>query len=158
MQKQLFREDNLKRVASPDKLNDYIRVSNPAMWLLLAAIIALLLGACVWGIFGKLETKVEVAAQADENGAITCYVPAAVIESVSEGMDVEIGEDVFTISRIDGEPVSATQELGEYLLHTGGLKEGEWVYRVELDGSVPAGVYPAEIITEQISPMSFLTN
>ncbi|HIU25762.1 MAG TPA: hypothetical protein IAC50_04640, partial [Candidatus Copromorpha excrementigallinarum] len=142
----------------PDKLNDYIRVSNPAMWLLLAAIIALLLGACVWGIFGKLETKVEVAAQADENGAITCYVPAAVIESVSEGMDVEIGEDVFTISRIDGEPVSATQELGEYLLHTGGLKEGEWVYRVELDGSVPAGVYPAEIITEQISPMSFLTN
>ena len=101
MQKQLFREDNLKRVASPDKLNDYIRVSNPAMWLLLAAIIALLLGACVWGIFGKLETKVEVAVQADENGAITCYVPAAVIESVSEGMDVEIGEDVFTISRID---------------------------------------------------------
>ena len=158
MQKQLFREDNLKRVASPDKLNDYIRVSNPAVWLLLAAIIALLLGACVWGIFGKLETKVEVAAQADEKGAVTCYVPAAVIESVSEGMDVEIGEDVFTISRIDGEPVSATQELGEYLLHTGGLKEGEWIYRVELDGTAPAGVYPAEIITERISPMSFLTN
>ena len=32
------------------------------------------------------------------------------------------------------------------------------VYPVTLDGTAPAGIYPAEIVTEQISPMSFLTN
>ena len=53
MGKQIFREENLKKVSSPDRLNDYIRVTNPSVWLLLAAIIVLLAGACVWGIFGN---------------------------------------------------------------------------------------------------------
>lgn len=158
MEKHLFREDNLKRVSSPDQLNDYIRVSNPTVWLLLAAVIVLLVGACVWGIFGKLETKIEVAAQSDENGSLTCYVRGSDIESVQEGMVVKIGEDTFSISHIDNEPISVTRDFDEYLLHIGGLKTGEWVYRVELDGTAPSGIYTAEIITEHISPMSFLTN
>ena len=45
MSKPLFREKNLKKVNSPESLNDYVRVSNPGVWLLLAAVIALLAGA-----------------------------------------------------------------------------------------------------------------
>ena len=158
MGKQIFREENLKKVSSPDRLNDYIRVTNPSVWLLLAAIIVLLAGACVWGTFGKLESTTDVAAQSDESGTIICYVKESDIGSVQEGMEVRIGEDTFTIPRIEREPVTVTADLDEYLLHTGELKEGEWVYPVTLDGTAPAGIYPAEIVTEQISPMSFLTN
>ena len=146
MGKQIFREENLKKVSSPDRLNDYIRVTNPSVWLLLAAIIVL------------LESITDVAAQSDESGTIICYVKESDIGSVQEGMEVRIGEDTFTISRIEREPVTVTADLDEYLLHTGELKEGEWVYPVTLDGTAPAGIYPAEIVTEQISPMSFLTN
>ena len=52
-------------------------------------------------------------------------------------MEVRIGEDTFTIFRIEREPVTVTADLDEYLLHTGELKEGEWVYPVTLDGTAP---------------------
>ena len=101
-------------------------------------------GACVWGTFGKLESTTDVAAQSDESGTIICYVKESDIGSVQEGMEVRIGEDTFTISRIEREPITVTADLDEYLLHTGELKEGEWVYPVTLDGTAPAGIYPAE--------------
>ncbi len=43
MQEKLFRE----KVKSPENLDDYIRISNPGVWLLLVSAIVLLIGACV---------------------------------------------------------------------------------------------------------------
>ena len=43
------------RVTSPEELNSYIRVSTPAVWILLAVIAALLLGALLWAVFGTVE-------------------------------------------------------------------------------------------------------
>ena len=37
MQNQLFREKSLEKVSSPEQLNDYIRVSNPGVWIAVAA-------------------------------------------------------------------------------------------------------------------------
>ena len=53
----IFREKSLERVSSPEKLNDYIKVSNPSIWLVLAAIIILLIGATIYAIFGTVEMK-----------------------------------------------------------------------------------------------------
>ncbi len=53
----LFREKSLDRVSSPEKLNDYIRVTKPAVWLVLLAIVVLLAGMLIWGIFGTVEVK-----------------------------------------------------------------------------------------------------
>ena len=47
----LFREKSLERIASPEQLNAYIRVSTPSVWLLLAAVVILLAGVCVWGVW-----------------------------------------------------------------------------------------------------------
>ena len=38
----LFREKSVTKVSSPEQLNDYIRVSTPAAWLVLVAIVLLL--------------------------------------------------------------------------------------------------------------------
>ncbi|MCR4907676.1 MAG: hypothetical protein K5985_02530 [Lachnospiraceae bacterium] len=51
----IFREKNLQRISSPEQLNDYIRVSTPALWILLVAITLLLIGALVWASFGTLD-------------------------------------------------------------------------------------------------------
>ena len=48
MNQQLFRKSSIDRVSSPEQLNDYIKVTNPGVWLVLAAVIVLLMGACVW--------------------------------------------------------------------------------------------------------------
>ena len=62
MNKNLFREKNVERIASPEQLNDYIHVSNPSVWIALAAFAVLLVGICIWGIFGTLDTTLSVVA------------------------------------------------------------------------------------------------
>ncbi|MFR2214765.1 MAG: hypothetical protein ACLS61_13650 [Ruminococcus sp.] len=64
MSDQIFRKKSLDRISSPEQLNDYIRVANPGIWMILAAVIILLAGVCVWGIFGHLDTKTETVGTA----------------------------------------------------------------------------------------------
>ena len=37
MSDQIFRKKSLDRISSPEQLNDYIRVANPGIWMILAA-------------------------------------------------------------------------------------------------------------------------
>ena len=59
MDHSVFRQKSMERITSPEQMNDYIRVSNPSVWMLLAAVIVLLIGVCVWGAFGHLDTTVQ---------------------------------------------------------------------------------------------------
>ena len=54
MDNKLFREKNLKRVSSPEELNDYLKVTTPRLWILLIAAIILLGGFIVWGTAGSV--------------------------------------------------------------------------------------------------------
>lgn len=58
MREDIFRKKNLDRINSPESLNDYIRVTNPGVWIVIAALIVLLIGACIWGIYGRIECAV----------------------------------------------------------------------------------------------------
>ena len=49
----------MDKISSPEQMNDYIRVANPSVWMILAAIIVLLIGVCVWGMYGQLDTKLQ---------------------------------------------------------------------------------------------------
>ncbi|MBO4916083.1 MAG: hypothetical protein J5449_12875 [Oscillospiraceae bacterium] len=51
----LFREKSMERVSSPEQLNDYIRVTTPSVWLVLAAVTLLLLGILAWSTLSKLD-------------------------------------------------------------------------------------------------------
>ena len=59
MNTNLFRKSSIDRVNSPEQLNEYIRVANPGVWLILAAVVALLVGVVIWGVWGTIETTVE---------------------------------------------------------------------------------------------------
>ena len=54
MESNIFRKKSMDRVSSPEQLNDYIKVSNPTVWMILIAIIMFMLGVCAWGYFGRL--------------------------------------------------------------------------------------------------------
>ena len=43
MENQIFREKSLEQISSPEQMNDYLQVTNPAVWLVLVAVILLLL-------------------------------------------------------------------------------------------------------------------
>ncbi len=55
MEEPLYREKSLERISSPEKLDDYIRVTTPRIWIILAAILVLLMGVIIWGIYGSVE-------------------------------------------------------------------------------------------------------
>lgn len=157
MKKQLFRQKSINKISSPEQLNDYVRVSNPGVWMILISIIILLAGLCVWGIFGRLDTTLTVSA-VSKNGVIVCYLPEAYGQSVKQGMTAEIDGKKFGISEISSRPVQVTEDFDAYALHIGDIEVGDWVYEAYTENFVPDGVYEAKIITESIAPMSFLFN
>ena len=134
MNEELFRKKSLDKVKSPESLNDYIRVSNPGVWLILAAVIALLAGACIWGIFGNIETTVKTTAVA-ENGSVVCVVDREEIGRIENGMTVKIGDAEGTVSDVDA-------------------ADANCIVRINL----PDGTYDAEIVIERIKPISFIFN
>ena len=157
MNNQIFRKKSIDRMSSPEQLNDYIKVTNPGVWMALAAIVILLIGVCVWGVFGKLETKLPVAA-VSQDGQTVLYVKEDNIASVRENMSVYVGDETYKVTSVSAQPVAVTEEISEYARHTGELSIGEWVYIVQIDGNIPDGAYRAQIVTDSVSPLYFVFN
>lgn len=55
----IFRQKSIDRISSPEQLHDYIKVSSPSSWVILIAIIVLLIGVLVWGIFGSITVNTD---------------------------------------------------------------------------------------------------
>ncbi len=155
MDNPIFRKKSIERASSPEQLSDYIRVTNPGIWIILAAVFLLLAGFFVWAVVGKVESKVTAVAVA-QDGTTVCYVKEAEFSGISEGNTVRVGSKEYTVSTVSGEPVAVDDSFTAYTLHVGGLQLGEWVYAVTLDAELPAGVYQASIVTDSISPISLL--
>lgn len=125
--------------------------------MVLAAIVILLIGVCVWGILGHLDTAVTTVAVV-ENSEITVYVREADIEQIREDMKVMIGSAECEITDIAAQPVAVDDDFPEYALHVGSLQNGEWVYPVTVSGKADDGIHSADIVVESISPISFVIN
>ncbi|MGN0812263.1 MAG: hypothetical protein ACI4MQ_01980 [Candidatus Coproplasma sp.] len=157
MNDKLFRKKSVDRMSSPEDLSDYVKVTSPGIWMVLAAIVILLVGFCVWGFFGKLETKLNVVAVC-ENGETVCYVKEEDISSVKEKLTVRINDKDYTVTSVATRPVAVSEEFSEYALHVGELKMGEWVYVVRLNAQLAEGDYRAQIILNSVTPLSFVFN
>lgn len=53
----VFDRESKDQVKSPDKLNEYIRVSTPAVWLLAAALAVVLAVLIIWGTTGSVPVN-----------------------------------------------------------------------------------------------------
>ena len=156
MANQLFRKKSLEKVSSPEQLNDYIRVSNPGVWIALTAVIVLLIGVCVWGIFGRLETTVGSAAVI-KDGVMTIYIKEEHLGQITEGMVVRVKDQEYLITAVETVPKTIPEGFDEYMLHLSGMHVGEWVFGVTaIDTDLADGVYKAEIVVESVAPMSFI--
>ena len=138
MDETVFREKSLDKVKSPDNLNEYIRVANPGIWILLVSILILLVGFCIWGIFGQVQTLITVDALC-EDGIVTCRLSDSEAENISPGMKVFLNGQTGYVSEIH-------------------LQLGESSCTAAMPGAVPDGLYSAQIELESIRPVAFLTN
>ena len=157
MSEKLFREKSLKKVNSPEELNDYVKVANPGVWLLLGALIILLIGTLVWSIYGKLDTIVQ-ALGVVENKQVNIYIKESDMEKIDENTIFKLDNNEIQITSISKEPIVVDKEFSDYMLHVGELSVNEWVYVIKAQADIPDGVYPIEVIIESIKPISFVIN
>ena len=157
MNEKLFRKKSVDRVSSPEQLDEYIRVANPGVWMVLAAIVILLAGVIVWGCVGHLDTTLSTAVVC-ESGESVIYVKEADIEKIEVGMIVRVGEEEYAVSEISAAPLRVDGTMPEYAAHLCEFTTGEWVYAVKISGELADGVHKAEIVIESISPISFILN
>ena len=139
MSEEIFRKKSLDKVKSPENLDDYIQVSNPGVWLLLFSVIVLLAGACVWGIFGHIDSTVPAAVHI-ENSQAVCEIDEENISTVKVGQTVKI-EDCEAVIESIGEKTDAG-------------------YPCVLSdiSSLSDGFYEGKIIVESYKPLSFILN
>ncbi len=55
----IFRPVALERLASPEELDQFMRVTTPRAWLALAALAALLLAVALWAFLGSIPTRIQ---------------------------------------------------------------------------------------------------
>lgn len=141
MSQSIFRQSSMDRISSPEQMRDYIRVTSPSVWLVLCAVVLLLVGACVWGVFGRIDTKLETTAVV-ENGTAVCYLSGEEAETVQAGMPLELNGEQTEVAQVSG-PLE---------------RDGILVFQVTASTAASDGVYSAKIVVESIAPMSFVMN
>lgn len=139
MSEEIFRKKSLEKIKSPESLDDYIRVSNPGVWLLLASVIVLLVGALVWAIFGRMDSTVPATVQI-ENGSAVCYIAEEDIASVQTGLTVKFAEGEAVIARI-----GQKTEMG-------------FICELTLSEAPADGYYEGKVVVQSYRPLSFILN
>lgn len=131
--KQIFRQQALDRIASPEQFNDYLHVTNAGVWVFLSVVILLLVAFISWSALGTLETTVGArAAVSDGTARITVLENA----EVASGMTVRMGNSEFRISEVTRDEMGLTVAFAPVNLANGN--------------------YDAVIVVETLSPISFL--
>jgi HlyD family secretion protein len=101
----LYRQESLDRLASPERLDQLMRVVAPKNWLPLATIGSVVLTAFVWSIFGRIPVTVEgrgvliypsKIAQLQSRGS-----GQLLLLNVKEGDRVKKGDIIATVDRVD---------------------------------------------------------
>ena len=155
---QLFRSKSLERISSPEELNDYVRVANPGVWMILIAVVILLAGVLVWAVFGNVSTTVKGVCVASE-GAASIYISESDISKVQLGMEVTLADGTkSTVSAFGSEAFEADNALTDYAMHLAEFKEGQWVHPLLLEGDVPGGIQSATVTISSIHPIKFIFN
>ena len=151
-----FRKTSLDRISSPEQLNEYIRVTNPGVWLIIAAAAALLAGALIWSMSGTIQSTVSAGLLVQGQSAV-CYVRVNDVDELSAGMPVQAEGIAGKLKEVDETPVMVDESIDPYLRYLCGFSVGDFCHaaRAELPG-LDDGVYPALITTESIHPIAFL--
>lgn len=127
------------------------------MWLLLAAIILIIVGVCIWGVFGKLETR-ESAVLTVSSGVGHMYLSYDQLEKVTSSTTVRADGHEGAVIGIDYTPIKIDEAFDIYTRQLGKMTDDEWYYDVSVSIDMEDGIYSSEIVIDSVSPVYFLFN
>ena len=167
MQNKLFKKSSMERITSPEKLNDFIKVSNPSSWMILGAALAIVLGLLIWGIFGQLSESVTFNGHL-KDGQLYCYATGGLEKQLQPGMEATIvpqgsteGAMTGRILTVADQPLSfdeASRDItSDYMLSALGITGWNIAVTIETDAPLYDGVvYTVSVVTETYRPIQMV--
>ena len=155
MEDQLFREKPMEKLSTPEQLTSYLRVTGSGVWVVLAGIIVLLAGLIVWGILGRIVTRVSVPAQV-KDGTVSCYVLTEDMANKEQQVDVSIGDVQMTADVQNAESILLDASADPDLYQSGYLSPGKNALILTCDTDLKDGTYEAVVTTETLKPITVL--
>lgn len=158
----IFTKKATDKLRSPDDLDEFVRVTKPSVWVVLAACASLLIGLFVWGLFGTAETSVSTMGTCVE-GEVVCFLTGDRAANIHEGDVANVDGELMEVAALSSVPVSRIEARdivgNDYLASA--LVEGDWTYVVSFKGGdgreftegIPLSV---TITTERIAPISLI--
>ncbi len=134
----LFRKESVENIQSPEQLNEYMRVTNPTVWIVLISVILLLAGMLIWSVFATVDSTVRGTAIVDEGTMIVVFTDQKVAASIKEGMTVSAGDSSSVINSL------------------GRLEDGT-IFAIA-DTDLPNGSYEAGILFRRTQVIELLFN
>ena len=128
-----FRKKTLDQISSPEQLTDYLRVTDPGIWVVLASVLLLLAGVFVWSMMGTLETRADAKVIIENSHAQ--IVPLSP-QQLKAGMPIRVSGQEFNIASV---------ETDEY---------GRSVGKAEV--TLSDGIYDGTVVIEAVHPIHFL--
>ena len=141
MENQVFRQKSVERISSPEQLQDYMRVTTPGVWMVLAAVVLLLAGLIMSSALVNVESKITEQGTVTEDGSmLDIMLPLSQKSLVAPGMLVRVADREAKIDMV----FQAENEV-------------EVIAMLPEDGvKLAPGTYDVEIVTETVRPISFL--
>ena len=100
MDNQIFRQKSLDQISSPEQLHDYLRVPNPTIWLIMAAVVLLIAGAWLRSSLATTNTFVSGTADVSNGSMVIRVDDPQMTDLVKAGMKVLVGDSSEKISSI----------------------------------------------------------
>lgn len=157
----IFNKKATDKLRSPDDLDKYVQVTNPSVWVVLTACIALLIGLLAWGLLGSVTTSVSSTGVCINDKAM-CFLTAEDVAKVHVGDVANVNGAHMVVAEVAAVPVSR-KEAGEVLSSdylVSALMQGDWAYPVTFDGdasSLADGVpISVSITVERIAPIKLV--
>lgn len=132
----LFRKNSMESLTSPEQLTDYLHVTTPTVWVVMAAIILLLVGMLIWGSTAYIESYASGTAQVQDGSMLVFFDDAELARNVEAGMSVTVGETSSVIRSV-------------------GVTESGMLF-AESETSLADGSYPARVVFRQTQVLRLL--
>ena len=138
MENQIFRKKSLERLTEPEQLSDYLRVTRPAIWIALIAVIVVIVGLFLWGNFISIESALQGKAAVSDGVMTITFQDQLQAKNIETGMNVNIGDEDVPVTSV------GTAENGAIIAGA--------------HANVPDGTYDVSVTFKSSKVLSFLFN
>lgn len=138
MDNQIFRQKSLDQISSPEQLHDYLHVTNPTIWLALAAVVLLLVGLLIWSSVAKVDSFASASATVNDGSMVIRIDNPDMAKTIKSGMKVLVGDTSTKVASVGHDADGTMFAVAETTLED--------------------GTYSAKVVLRQTQVLSLLFN